>query len=308
MISAFEKFRTRQSYSQKVAAKISASNQTKKDERFWDLTRDPETGKGEALIRFLPPKSDDPEAMPYVKYYSHFFKGDDGRWVVAEACPRTFDKPCPICERNTKLYTSGNLDRYRRSKSRTNYIFNILVINDTAVPENNGKVFLFKTGSTIFTMITDAMQSEYDEPAMPFDVMEGNNFILRSRKDSARGGMISYDKSKFETKLTPIAKNDKELENVFNSMYDLDEVVKELAARVDVKQLEQKCKSAFIENDPGTTSFGETISTTRETMKVENMDKMPWDDVPDNSDNNQTQSSGSEDDDDDLDFFRKLAQ
>ena len=321
MASAFEKFRNRQSYSSTIAQKMNTSNQNKKDERFWDLTRDQETGKGEALIRFLPPKSTDSEAMPYVKYYSHFFKGDDGRWVVTEACPRSFGKPCPICERNMRLYNSGNIDRYRRSKPRTNYMFNILVINDPAVPENNGKVFLFKTGSTIFNMITEAMQSEYDEPAMPIEVMEGNNFILRSRKDPARGGLISYDKSKFDTKLTPIAKDDDELERIFNSMYNLEEVIQEIASKTDVNQLEQKCKSAFIENDPGTNSFGEGMTALNNAPKksaIEEMDNLPWDEeepvkeekpkkMKEQKPIPTAEPMPSEEDEDDLDFFRKLA-
>ncbi len=328
MASAFEKFRNRQSYSSMIAQKMNSSNQNKKDERFWELTRDQETGKGEAVIRFLPPKSTDSEAMPYVKFYSHFFKGDDGKWVVAEACPRSFGKPCPVCERNVKLYNSGNIDRYRRSKPRTNYLFNILVISDPAVPENNGKVFLFKTGQTIFTMITEAMQSEYDDPAMPFEIDEGNNFIYRSRKDPARGGLISYDKSKFETKLTPIADSDKELERIFNSMYDLESVVEEIGKKIDANTLENKCKSAFIENDPGSNSFGgfaqqdtymkKAVEQEMSMPKVSaDMDNLPWDEEQESKPKAKVKEAKplptaapmpDEDEDDDLDFFRKLAE
>ena len=319
MASAFEKFKNRQSYSSMIAQKMNSSNQNRKDERFWELTRDPETGKGEAVIRFLPPKSTDSEAMPYVKFYSHFFKGDDGKWVVTDACPRSFGNPCPICERNMKLYNSGNIERYRRSKPKTNYLFNILVVNDPAAPENNGKVFLFKTGQTIFTMITEAMQSEYDEPAMPFEVEDGNCFIYRSRKDPARGGLISYDKSKFDNHLSPIAEDEDELRRIFDSMYDLEAVVNELGAKTDVNLLEQKCKSAFIENDPGANSFDPVMAQSNTAKSaVEEMDNLPWDEEPVKEEKPQktkeqkpiptAEPMPSEDEeDDDLDFFRKLA-
>jgi len=325
MASAFEKFKSMKSVSARTAQKMATSNGNQKDERFWYLTRDAETGKGEAVIRFLPPKSDNPEAMPYVKLYSHFFKGDDGRWVVTECCPRSFGKPCPICERNSKFYNSGNIERYRRSKARTNYIFNILVVNDTAVPSNNGKVFMFETGSTIFNMITEAMTSEYDDAALPFEVMEGNNFILRSRKDPSRGGMISYDKSKFETQITPIAKDDSELERIFNSMYDLEKVAEEMGNKIDAQTLENKCKSAFIEDDPGS-SLSNPISNSNyvdysehknDKQITADMDKLPWDEEPEQEEKPRKSKPAkamptaepmpSDEDDDDLDFFRKLA-
>lgn len=327
MASAFERFKNMKSVSTRMVQKMITSNSNQKDERFWTLTRDNESGKGEAIIRFLPPKTDDAEAMPYVKYYSHFFKGDDGKWVISEACPRTFGKPCPVCERNAKLYNSGILDRYRRSKAKTNYLFNILVVNDNAIPSNNGKVFLFSAGATIFSMITEAMTSEYDEQARPFDIVDGNNFIIRTRKDPSRGGLISYDKSKFETNVTSISENDDKLEEIFNSMYDLQSIVEEIGKKTNVQNLENKCKSAFIENDPGS-SFSSPTSDDfmRKAYEQEkampqvtaDMDELPWDTeekkevklkkVKEAKPLPTAEPMPSNEDDDDLDFFRKLAQ
>lgn len=324
--SAYSIWKNRRKYSANIAEKMNQSNSNNRnDERFWTLTRDKESGRGEAIIRFLPPKSTDAEALPYAKFYSHFFKGDTGKWLVVDACPRTEGKACPICERNMKLYQEGKKDRYNYRKARTNYLFNILVVNDTACPENNGKVFLFKTGPVIYNMITESMAAEFDdEAAVPFDIDSGNNFILRSRTDTSRSsGMITYDKSKFETKLTSIANSDAELEKIFNSMYDLNEVVQDMLNQYSPEELERKCKDAYLEDDPGSLTYSqptnEDVSFAKQIAKFDQsagtMDNLPWDEPEETSKKperikqaKEAPSKNNDDDDDDaLDYFRSLS-
>lgn len=49
-------------------------------------------GNANVLLRFLPPHPD--EELPFVKKYSHGFKGVNG-WFI-EDCPTTIGEKCPV--------------------------------------------------------------------------------------------------------------------------------------------------------------------------------------------------------------------
>lgn len=245
------------SYSKDLNEKIqSQSKKFSRDERFWNLTKDKDTGKGEAIIRFLPSVYSEDE-YPYVKYFEHYVRGDDNRWLVVDACNRSLNKPCPICERASKYYQANMQDRYRLAKARTNYLYNILVIDDKACPENNGKVFMFKAGVTIHNMIVDSMNAEFDDEAKnPFGVYDGNNFIFRSRKDPSKGGQISYDKSKFEDKPTALAEDDDAISKILEGCECLTKYVKDANARWTDLDLERRAQASFSLDDPGSSFTG----------------------------------------------------
>jgi len=246
-------------FSRKLNEQFQASSSSNKykDERVWALTRDSDSGRGEAVIRFLP--NPDEDQLPYVKYYEHFVNGDDGRWLIVKACPRSFGKSCPICERASKYYRANMQERYKKAKAKQTYVFNILVVDDKADPQNNGKVFMFKAGPTIFNMIMESIESEFDdEQKRPFGIYDGHNFIYRSRKDPTKGGQITYDKSKFEDTETPIAKTDDEIVDILNKCYELDKYVNDMASQMDVVEIEEKAKNAFRDDDPGSNSFGKS--------------------------------------------------
>jgi len=245
------------SYSKDLNEKIqSQSKKFQKDERFWTLTKDKDTGKGEAIIRFLPSVFSEDE-FPYVKYFEHYVRGDDNRWLVVDACSRSLNRPCPICERASKYYQANMQDRYRLAKARTNYLYNILVVDDKACPENNGKVFMFKAGVTIHNMIVDSMNSEFDDEAKnPFGVYDGNNFIFRSRKDPSKGGQIAYDKSKFDDKSTPIAEDDDAISKILEGCECLTKYVHDANARWTDLDLERRAQASFSLDDPGSSFTG----------------------------------------------------
>lgn len=191
------------------------------DDRFWKLSVD-KNGKGSATIRFLPTTSG--EANPFVIVYKHSFKNKDtDKWFI-ENCHTTIGESCPCCDHNTQLWDTGleaNQNIVRQRKRKKSFIANILVQDDPANPENNGKVMLFEFGSAIFNFIKDAIDPEFDdqEAVNVFDLWEGADFVLRAynRDDN---GMRSYDKSEF--KRPSMAKpTDKELEEVYNSQYKL---------------------------------------------------------------------------------------
>ena len=265
---------------------------------YWKLEVDKDKGTGSAVIRFLPPKDTD---LPYAKIYSHFFRGDDGKWCIIDRCPTTYGESCPLCERNRDLWSSGQEQKGRERKRRTNYVFNIYVVKDPANPENEGKVFLYKTGPAIFNMITESMTPQFDgeEPKKPFDIYEGHNFNIRVRSDPSRGGLASYDKSFFEDRATELAKNDAELERIYNAMVNLDEYIQ--VGRLSQADLEKKAIPAY----------GGVVTTTVSTPRTEEydnmksykaMDPLPWDEEP-----AMPSESLNSEEEDALEYFKKLA-
>lgn len=205
LLSSIEKMSTKSSYD---------------DDRLWKLSTD-KTGKGYAVIRFLPtPENNE---LPFVKVFSHNFKGDNG-WFI-QNCPTTIGEQCPCCEDNKQFFKDGasedtkNIGRKRKRK--TNYYTNILVIDDPSNPENNGHRFLFKYGEKLQSMILAAMKPEFeDEDAIdPFDMWKGANFRLKSMK---KDGYINYDNSSFAA-ASAISNDDDVLEKIYESEYDLRE-------------------------------------------------------------------------------------
>ncbi len=167
------------------------------DNRFWTPTVD-KAGNGSALIRFLPQVEVD--GFPWVRIYSHSFQGPTGKWYIENSLS-TIGQNDPVGELNSQLWNSGSEENKKiasKQKRKTSYIMNIVVLNDPAKPENNGKTFLFKFGKKIFDKIMDKARPTFEDekPVLVFDLDEGANFKLRIRNVE---GYRNYDKSEFDS-------------------------------------------------------------------------------------------------------------
>lgn len=207
-----------------VAEEASAGKFAKDDEGFWQPTVD-ENGNGFAKIRFLPAKTED--GLPFVKMYSHGFKGPKGKWFI-ENCPTTLNQECPVCVENSILWNSGiESDKVvaRERKRKMSYIANIIVITDAKKPECEGKVFKFKFGAKIFDKLKLAMDppAEFgEEPRDPFAFFDGCIMKLKIRKVE---GYRNYDLSEVSPAEDLFGGDEKKLEAILEEMTDLQEIV-----------------------------------------------------------------------------------
>ena len=113
-----------------LAKAVQNSTVKKQDDSLYYPERD-STGSASVIIRFLPQKNTD--AVPFISKYNHIFKLKNSNKWLWEACPTTVGKDCPFCERNSKLFTSGNSNMVqvaRERKRKKEYYANILVIKD----------------------------------------------------------------------------------------------------------------------------------------------------------------------------------
>ena len=269
------------------------------DERIWKPVMD-KTGNGFAIIRFLPaPKG---EELPWVKLWNHAFQGPTGQWYIENSLT-TISQNDPVSELNSKFWNSGvesDKEIARRQKRKLQYYSNIYVVKDSANPENEGKVFLYRYGKKIFDKVMETMQPAFEDetPVNPFDFWEGANFKLKLRKVD---GYWNYDKSEFEAPSTLFDKDD-ELEKLWEKQYSLSEFTAptnfksydELQTRLNTvlsgttkvgNVTDMQTGSAF-DDSPSTTTVVDTKEEPAPTVSMSN----------------------TEDDDDTMSYFEKLAE
>ena len=212
------------------------SNTTKKfqkDERYWELAVD-KAGNGFATIRFLAaPFVDGEDGVPFSSpLFTHGFKGPNGQWYIENSLT-TLGEQDPVSEYNSKLWATGiesNKNIARAQKRQLSYVSNILVVNDQANPDNNGKVFLYRYGKEIFDKIQERLPELKKEDAIvdpdflyfnPFSFWDGANFKLKARKKDS--GYRTYDKSEFVAP-SQVAKTDAEIEKLWKASHSLKEI------------------------------------------------------------------------------------
>jgi len=263
------------------------------DDRFWTISKDT-TGNGAAVLRFLPQK--DPSESPIILTFRHAFQ-KEGRWFI-EDCPHTIGEKCPVCEHSSSIWNSNEKEarKYWRTKS---YIANVLVVEDKANPDNEGRVFMFKFGKTIYDMVMNrvAPEEDDDEGVNVFDFDEGLDFRL---KLGQKAGYNNYDKSSFSFKSTPVAGGkEKDQEAAYNAIYSLDEFM----SPDKFKTYEQLLKKFS-----GATAASSVPSIESEYAKEVTAKPKMEEDIPDKTESfDDAKEDDSETNEEDIDFESLLA-
>ena len=264
------------------------------DDRLWKPALDA-SGNGYAVVRFLP--APEGESLPWAKLYNHAFQGPGG-WLI-DNCPTTKGEQCPVCAANNKLWNSGvesDKEIARQRKRKLSYYSNIYVIKDSANPENEGKVFLYKYGKKIHDKILAAMQPEFQDetPVNPFDLWEGANFKLKIR---TIGGYWNYDASEFAAP-SALSADDDEMEQLWKQAHSLEAFT---------------AADQFKSYDEIESRMGAVLGTSRPVQQAQEEEEA--DPVPTTggfNDPDITPSTPSvttdTDDDDALSYFQKLAE
>lgn len=274
----------------------------KQDERFWYPEQD-KAGNAYAVIRFLDAaKVDGDDGLPFVHVFSHGFQGPGG-WYIENSLT-TLGQNDPVSEYNSKLWNSGveaNKEIARKQKRRLTYIANVLVVEDSAHPENNGKVVLFKFGKKIFDKIQEKLEPpaafKDEKPVNVFNFWEGANFKLKIRKVD---GYVNYDKSEFDSP-SAVAGSDKAIEKIWESEHSL----KAFVAPDQFKSYDQL--KARLDKVLGiTTSAGPEASTATAGEAEEDLPFVPGK-SPVELPQRATAETASQSTDEDDDLFKRLA-
>jgi gp32 DNA binding protein like len=286
----------RKSYEEKLLKemeKASSTSQSKEDDRFWQPTLDTKLGTGFAIVRLLPPTKG--EDIPYVRLWSHNFKGPKNQWYI-ENCLSTLGQQDPVNEFNSELWNTGTKSaqaQVRQQKRKLTYIANVLIIQDKAHPENNGKVKLWKFGAKIFDKIQSKVKPEFEDeaPLNVFDPWEGANLKIKMKiKDDYR----NYDDSEFEA---PAAMgDDKFIESVWEQQYPLATFIDPVNFK-SYDELKARLRMV-LDLDNATQSVAHKV---RKSLAEEMDDEIPF------AGHKESRKSIVDDDDDDIDLAKITA-
>jgi len=264
------------------------------DERLWKPQMD-KTGNGYAVLRFLP--AVEGEDLPWAKVWNHAFQGPTGQWYIENSLT-TIGQNDPVSEMNSAYWNSGvesDKEIARKQKRKLQYFANILGIKDSANPQNEGKVMLYRFGKKIFDKCMEAMQPAFEDenPVNPFDFWEGADFKLKIRKVD---GYWNYDKSEFDAP-SPIFKNDDEIEAVWKKQYPL----AEFSAESNFKSYDE-LKKRLDTVLAGTTTVG-NVTTLMEDEPIVSTPTVDTKEEP-----APTPTVTEDDEDDTMSYFEKLAE
>jgi hypothetical protein len=290
----------------KLVAAGAGNNEKKSygDDRMWKPTVD-KAGNGYAVIRFLPAGAG--EDLPWVRYWDHGFKGSTGRWYIEKSLT-SIGQQDPVSELNSQLWNTGrdeDKEIARQRKRRLHHVSNILVVSDSANPENEGKVFLYEYGKKIMDKIMDVMQPQFadETPVNPFDFWGGANFKLKIRQVE---GYRNYDKSEFDSATALFDGDEAQLEAVYNQLHKLSEFTDPDNYK-SYADLKKKLFEVIGEVDVANTFTTEQhieLNTTKEPVTPNSVESSVEAVAPTSS----SESNTGESDEDTLSYFAKLAQ
>ena len=262
-----------------------------KDDRLWKPVVD-KTGNGYAVLRFLP--AVDGEDLPWAKVWNHAFQGPTGQWYIENSLT-TIGQNDPVSEMNSAYWHSGvesDKEIARRQKRKLQYFANVLVVEDSSNPQNEGKVMLYRFGKKIFDKCMEAMQPAFkDEVAVnPFDFWAGANFKLKIRKVD---GYWNYDKSEFEAP-SALFDDDDKLEEIWKKQYPLSEFTSETNFK-SYDELKKRLDTVLA----GTTTVGTAAAV---------MEDAPWVEPKVDTKPTPAPTVDNGDDEDTMSYFEKLAK
>lgn len=294
---SFRNYKTEDTLSKLKQQIDQESKKTKeKDERFWypvkQKVTDPKTKKtemtGYAVVRFLPSSEGTLEA----KNWKHTFQdrkpgtkfpdpvGEEytGKWYI-ENCPYEHKGECPVCKENGKAYASKDEDRIKVAKHRgitKHWISNVLVIHDSANPENDGKVFLYQYGSMLRDILLAPLSPKFptDPTFDPYNPYSGADFEIKITEED---GYTKYTKSQFKAPSALFGGDDTKMDELASKVFSLAEFTNPSKFK-DYSVLEKRFNEVIGKMPlEGKTSVAPSLNKLEEKYEA----SLPEDDIPD---------------------------
>jgi hypothetical protein len=199
------------------------------------------------LVRLVPNVSEPKNTIYH--YYHHSWKSLATGQFVTTLCPSTYGESCPIDSYVLKTYNTGSTEDKSRLKEVTrkeSWMVNAYVISDPTNPENEGKVKVIRYGKELAKIINNAIDGDDADEfgARIFDVTEGCTFKIKceSRSASFGGGnrmMTTYVSSKFMSPSKLEGIDQRKLDEIFNSVHDINKFFKPKSSAELQRMLDQ---------------------------------------------------------------------
>jgi hypothetical protein len=285
------------------------------DENFYKISKSKD-GSGLVKIRFIPSLSEDKTRLnTFVTQQLHNVRGSkDSKKFIRELCPKTVapDSFCPICsytwdnwrllnnEGKAKVdgVSTPEAKHYLQFSAKSEYITNILIVDDTVDPANNGKVFKYRFSAQIYNKIqfaiapdkAETIKNPDIEPFNPWDLDNGKDFWLELTPSAkTANGFPTWDKSTFVVKSRVVEGQDALIENAFTLDYlidgsqlrpvdELEKTLLRFLGKEQPKEQPKKETSAKVLNDLNNElpAFARDNTVPRPEIKVEIEDQPPF--------------------------------
>ncbi len=197
-----------------IAGKHLTNTEKKEDGLLRPKLEEGRDGKRELVIRFLPNISKEgklgPSAIEKHIHYANFKENPELQGYFDCLKNANIAKDCPLCKTYWALHNSKNpvdQDKAKLINRSTKYYTYVLVVEDTQVPDNTGKIFIFPYGFKIWQKIK-AMKEKKKNPCTVEDLYYGADFNLIIEEV---GGFYNYDQSMFDSP-SPIVINGEEIQ------------------------------------------------------------------------------------------------
>jgi hypothetical protein len=303
-----------------------------KDERIWYPEVD-QIGNGYAEVRFLP--APDGEPCPYVKMYSHGFKGPGGYYIenslttigkqdfVGEENQRLWNIEDPVEQRANRALIRGDAKKKIQGRKRNlSYFANVYIVKDPAKPENQGQVRLYRYGAKVHEKLMEAMQPDPHDPDAkqinPFDMFGpdpknnqpgGANFKIKIRNNAE--GFRSYEKSVFADP-APLFDDDDQMEEVWKKAHSLQDLIAPDKFK-SYDELKEKYlrviggnqRRGNSQNVPEQSEDAPEPSRQTSPKKTSAEEPAPWET---DGDTTPATTDAAAEDDEDLNYFRSLTE
>lgn len=228
------------------------------------------------VLRLLPNLKD--VSKTFYHFYTHGWNSFATGQYVSALSLQTVGQPDPIGRERYRLSKFGTEEEKKMVQSvkwAEQWYVNVYVVDDPVNPENNGKVKIFRFGTKLNKKIMSAINGDDSDEFGPrvFDLSsEGVNFKLKAEK---QGEYVSYDSSRFTSKIDLNLSKDKQQE-IYDSIFDLESInsIKSESELVDMWNTHFLCKK---ETDTDTDSK-KTVSTETAKSGV-NLKKLDEDEV-----------------------------
>lgn len=190
------------------------------------------------VVRLLPNIKNPEESI--LHYFHHGWNSINTGQYVSAVSPSTWGERCPVSELYFKILRDGSEQDKERAKAnlrrKENWLVNVLVVNDPKKPENNGTIKVLRYGRQLDKIIQSAINGDDAEEfgARIFDLSpEGCNLRIKVELVSDKPGAPkypTYTASKFLNASPIEGIDDDKIQELYNSIYDLNTFVERKSA------------------------------------------------------------------------------
>lgn len=223
------------------------------------------------VVRLLP-NIKNPEKTFFHYYTVGWTSYSTGQYVSALS-PATFGERDPITEAKYRIARSNTESPELKKKADTirrieKWLVNAYVIKDPQNPENNGKVMIVRYGKQLQKIIADAIEGEDAADFGPriFDLSEnGCNLNIKVEK---QGDYPTYVSSKFSPPKAVEGINESNINEIYNSAYDLTSIIPSRSQEDLVTMLDEHfyCKNNVQNLEAQSTPTAIEVESTKSTV------------------------------------------